>query len=40
MENGALSWLSSVGFCFNFQQKQQSQYTGEVTLNQQALVPI
>jgi hypothetical protein len=40
MENGALCWLSSVGFFQLPTKKTQNQYTGEVTLNQQALAPI
>jgi hypothetical protein len=37
MENGALAWLSSVGFFQLQRKKTQSQYTGEATLNQKAL---
>jgi hypothetical protein len=38
MENGALCWLSSADF-FQLPKTTQSQYAGEVTVNQKASTP-
>jgi hypothetical protein len=40
MENGALGCLSKVGFFQHPRKRTQSQYTGEVTLNQQAALTL